>query len=181
MKRLIRLFLVVAVLIGTFSMPLSAAAGGDKVTLCHKPGTPDEVTIEVSVNALDAHLAHGDRVGTCTQVPVLTCPFEATAIPVIGSDIVKYTIDFPETPTGYAWSVFVSSSTEQDYRLYVQPSGGTPPPSPEYIWPTTGEVQSIGSPGYPSVWDQFVAKMYPDDTDFDHVVLCTAVLDPPLP
>jgi hypothetical protein len=36
-----------------------------KVTLCHKPGTPDEATISVAQPAVDAHLGHGDTRGPC--------------------------------------------------------------------------------------------------------------------
>jgi hypothetical protein len=35
------------------------------VTLCHKAGTPQEKTITVNANAVDAHLAHGDTLGAC--------------------------------------------------------------------------------------------------------------------
>jgi hypothetical protein len=37
---------------------------GKKVTICHK----GKVTITISVNALPAHLAHDDKVGTCAAV-----------------------------------------------------------------------------------------------------------------
>ncbi len=39
--------------------------GTGKVTICHGVGTPSEQTLEVSVNALAAHLAHGDFEGAC--------------------------------------------------------------------------------------------------------------------
>ena len=40
--------------------------GNKKVTICHKPNGSDyPVTINVSVNALQAHLNHGDYQGTC--------------------------------------------------------------------------------------------------------------------
>jgi hypothetical protein len=38
--------------------------GGDKVTICHKGHT-----ITVSRNALQAHLAHGDTIGSCEITP----------------------------------------------------------------------------------------------------------------
>jgi hypothetical protein len=42
-------------------------AGGDKVTICHRPpGNPENArTITVSRSALPAHLAHGDTLGPC--------------------------------------------------------------------------------------------------------------------
>jgi hypothetical protein len=35
----------------------------EKVTICHKSGTPAEGTLEISASALEAHLAHGDDAG----------------------------------------------------------------------------------------------------------------------
>jgi cysteine-rich repeat protein len=50
----------------------AAVHGGKKVTLCHvPPGNPaNRHTISVSESAVSAHLAHGDRLGTCPA----TCP-----------------------------------------------------------------------------------------------------------
>lgn len=39
---------------------------GEKVTICHKAQDGNAVTISVSANALQAHLAHGDSQGACT-------------------------------------------------------------------------------------------------------------------
>lgn len=36
-----------------------------KVTICHKPGTPAEKTLEVPEAALKGHLKHGDTLGPC--------------------------------------------------------------------------------------------------------------------
>ncbi len=45
----------------------TGTTGGRKVTICHKTGskTNPGVTITVSQNALDAHMAHGDQLGPC--------------------------------------------------------------------------------------------------------------------
>lgn len=45
--------------------------GGKKVQICHvPPGNPDNAhTLEVSENAVDAHLAHGDSLGACGDEP----------------------------------------------------------------------------------------------------------------
>lgn len=51
-------------------------AGVEKVTVCHKPGTPAEGVLEISASALAAHLAHGDVEGPCAQpapVAPITC------------------------------------------------------------------------------------------------------------
>ncbi|MCC7022017.1 MAG: hypothetical protein IT338_04280 [Thermomicrobiales bacterium] len=39
--------------------------GGDKVTICHKPGTSAAQTLVVAASAVKAHLAHGDHRGAC--------------------------------------------------------------------------------------------------------------------
>jgi hypothetical protein len=54
------------------TIPATYATGYDddgKVTICHiPPGNPDNAhTIRVSVNALPAHLAHGDTLGPCEK------------------------------------------------------------------------------------------------------------------
>jgi hypothetical protein len=40
-----------------------------KVLICHKPGTPAEQTLEVAAAAVEAHLAHGDALGSCDDLP----------------------------------------------------------------------------------------------------------------
>lgn len=63
--------------VGTLAVLGGAAAGvtalivtrDDKITICHKPaGTPAQ-TIEISENARDSHLAHGDTTGACPASP----------------------------------------------------------------------------------------------------------------
>ena len=46
-------------------IPSRALAQQQKVTICHKPGTPAEETKEVSQSAVDSHLRHGDQLGPC--------------------------------------------------------------------------------------------------------------------
>jgi hypothetical protein len=45
----------------------TAGSGGvcKLVTLCHKPGTPAEKTMELPDSALAGHLGHGDTTGAC--------------------------------------------------------------------------------------------------------------------
>ena len=46
-------------------IPSRALAQQQKVTICHKPGTPAEKTMEVPHSAVDGHLGHGDHPGPC--------------------------------------------------------------------------------------------------------------------
>ena len=60
--------LVAVISIGLFA--LTAMRGpkeGPKITICHiPPGNPDNAhSITISINALPAHLAHGDSEGAC--------------------------------------------------------------------------------------------------------------------
>jgi len=45
-----------------------ASTGNEKVTICHiPPGNPANAhSITVSINAVPAHLAHGDAIGQCS-------------------------------------------------------------------------------------------------------------------
>ena len=45
----------------------------DKVTICHKPGTPAQKTKRVPQQALDGHLGHGDYEGPWKECPK-ECP-----------------------------------------------------------------------------------------------------------
>jgi len=39
--------------------------GGKKAVVCHKPQGKNPITLEISINAVKAHLAHGDSEGPC--------------------------------------------------------------------------------------------------------------------
>ncbi len=40
----------------------------EKVTICHRTGNGSSHEITVSINAVPAHLAHGDAIGDCEPV-----------------------------------------------------------------------------------------------------------------
>ena len=63
--RLWHLALAIALIAGL----AAAAAPADKVTICHREGNGGSHTITVSQNAVSAHQAHGDALGTCPVSP----------------------------------------------------------------------------------------------------------------
>jgi hypothetical protein len=68
-KKMLRGAMLVVALTGmVMTTPTSVQADPDgKVTICHiPPGNPENAhEITVSVSAVPAHLAHGDRLSTC--------------------------------------------------------------------------------------------------------------------
>ncbi|MFL6233528.1 MAG: hypothetical protein ACJ76N_10380 [Thermoanaerobaculia bacterium] len=68
MKRKLTLAVLLAVL-AVFGVAVVSADSPGKVDICHiPPGNPDNAhTINVSVRAIPAHLAHGDRLGDCDE------------------------------------------------------------------------------------------------------------------
>jgi hypothetical protein len=79
----------------------SRALAQQKETICHKPGTPDEKTMEVSHSAVDSHLRHGDLLGPCVSPTTTT-----TAAPTTTS-----TTSTTETPTTSTSTSTTSTST----------------------------------------------------------------------
>lgn len=80
MQKLIVLPLLVLGMLFVTTRPVEASFNFPKVTLCHN----DEVTIEVSVAAVAAHLLHGDTFGACVEVeptPSPTASPEPTSSP----------------------------------------------------------------------------------------------------
>lgn len=47
----------------------SSSNSNEKVTICHREGNGGSHAITVSVNAVPAHLAHGDKLGNCSVTP----------------------------------------------------------------------------------------------------------------
>lgn len=67
------LFSVLLVAAGVVGLTAAGASGQppgqDKVTICHKPGTPAEKTMQVPPSALQGHKGHGDTEGPCGPPP----------------------------------------------------------------------------------------------------------------
>ena len=64
MKRSISVLVTLTLLALALAAAVPAQAK-DKTTICHKPGTPAQKTMEVPDQALPGHLGHGDTVGPC--------------------------------------------------------------------------------------------------------------------
>src|SRR5215207_2688685 len=60
-------------------IPSQALARQQKVTICHKPVTPDEQTMEVPDSAVDGHLGHGDHPGPCETETTTTTAAPTTS------------------------------------------------------------------------------------------------------
>ncbi len=72
------IFIIVLLMIGLISATgIRSENDGPKVTICHiPPGNPENAhSITISINALPAHLAHGDSEGACsTECTLQTDP-----------------------------------------------------------------------------------------------------------
>src|ERR671938_509242 len=60
-------------------IPSRALAQPNKVTICHKPGTPDEQTKEVPQSAVEGHQRHGDTLGPCVSPTTTTTAAPTTS------------------------------------------------------------------------------------------------------
>src|SRR5918997_511586 len=69
-RRALKLFIATA--LSSLVPARFAAATTEKVTICHKPGTPAEKTMDVPVSALRGHLGHGDTLGECGETTTTT-------------------------------------------------------------------------------------------------------------
>lgn len=49
------------------SSSMMSQSKGQKVTICHKPDSGNPTTLNVSPDAVDGHLAHGDTLGPCPE------------------------------------------------------------------------------------------------------------------
>ncbi len=114
----------------------------DKVTVCHKPGTPAEGTLEISMSALQAHLGHGDTKEACVSTAattVTTCQepdsSDTETAPVAGTEEADATCDDSQ-------QVLVSieapeSVSSQDLLQLDGAVTGLEPDDLSYVWSST--------------------------------------------
>ena len=68
-----RITVIGMIILGLVALPLVAAAAPalkGKTEICHMTGDGDLHTVEVSKNALQAHINHGDSKGACEEASV---------------------------------------------------------------------------------------------------------------
>lgn len=94
LRRIMLVGAITALIIGLLAP--AASAGGEQVTLCHKPGTPAEGTLVVAASAVDAHLAHGDTLHECGWMAIAdACTYlNALAQESVYSSHEPVTLDF---------------------------------------------------------------------------------------
>ena len=134
-----KLFVSVAVVAGVLSIGAAPVAAGsdNKVTVCHvPPGNPENAhNITISVNALPAHLAHGDTVGPCTYpprnqaliAPSTVAPGQAFQATLVGCSLGE-TVNFEFN--GATTSVACSGPAGQSFA-------GIPSATGSFVAPTT--------------------------------------------
>jgi hypothetical protein len=95
-------------------IPSRALAQQQKVTICHKPGTPDEQTKAVSQSAVDRHLRHGDRLGPCESPTTSTTetPTTSTTETPTTTTTETPTTSTTETPTTTTTETPTTTTTE---------------------------------------------------------------------
>ena len=106
-------------------IPSRALAQQQKVTICHKPGTPAEKTMEVPQSAVDGHLGHGDHPGPCetTTTTTTAAPTTSTTSTTETPTTSTSTSTSTTTPTTSTSTSTTSTSTTTSSCL---PNGSSP-------------------------------------------------------
>lgn len=118
-RYLLVLALLVSMAVGLTNRSVYASA--DKVTICHKPGTPAEMTLEVASSAVNAHLGHGDRTGECASTVSAGCAALNALVPDPQTNPAFYLF----IPSGLTFSpgetihASITASTNDSADLYV--------------------------------------------------------------
>lgn len=100
----VHLLVLALVLCLAFPSLVWADPDKQKVTICHMPGTPAQKTLEVPAGALSGHLAHGDVMDSCSDLPPAGVPAQPEA-----ADGVVTICHKPGTPAAKTMSVPVAS------------------------------------------------------------------------
>jgi hypothetical protein len=104
---------------------------GSKVYVCHKTGSkknPNYQTLQISVNAVSAHLNHGcgnndddDRLGSCDQTPCNTTSVNAAIVNIQQG----VTAESGSTVTTNAVTGKAGVGTEEELKVIVMPNPST--------------------------------------------------------
>ena len=113
-------------------IPSRVLAQQQKVTICHKPGTPAEKTMEVPPSALHGHLRHGDRLDPCgtTTTSTTETPTTSTTETPTTSTTETPTTTTTETPTTTTTETPTTSTTETPTTSTTETPTTTTTPTP---------------------------------------------------
>lgn len=78
----------------------TTGGGHTPVTICHKPGTPAEMTLVVDDDAVPGHLGHGDYLGECQTETTPTDTNPTTPTETIPTTPTETTPTTPQQPPG---------------------------------------------------------------------------------
>ena len=99
-----------------------------KVTICHKPGTPAEKTMEVPQSAVDGHLGHGDYLGPC-ESPTTTTTAAPTTTTTTSTTSTSTSTTTPTTSTSTSTTTPTTSTSTSTTSTSTTPmciaNGGT--------------------------------------------------------
>ncbi|MFH1853375.1 MAG: hypothetical protein ABIA75_13635 [Candidatus Neomarinimicrobiota bacterium] len=134
-----------------YSPPDCPDSDGDgKITICHHPpGNPDNTqTLCVSVNAWEAHRAHGDECGACNEGDVFECSEEPDrvdgsgtcldmrgqhfTVTIITYDGTEIPLEFDTAPLAppdiarYGSNITMTGRNKSTVKFYVQNTGNSP-------------------------------------------------------
>jgi hypothetical protein len=91
-----------------------ASSNGKKVFICHiPPGNPSNANVlSVSINAVAAHLAHGDQLGSCNQVCGTVAKGIVEPIPPVAAGL-AFEVQVAPNPTSNFFALRVKSSDNE--------------------------------------------------------------------
>jgi len=114
----------------------TTGGGHTPVTICHKPGTPAEMTLVVDDDSVEltGHLGHGDTVGPCETTPTDTTPTDTT--PTTPTETTPTTPSGPRCPPGMVPTAGKDGQPGNDECEFPKTTPATPT-TPNAVQPTT--------------------------------------------
>lgn len=144
------------------TMTVTTGGGHTPVTICHKPGTPAEMTLVVDDDAVPGHLGHGDYLGEC-QPPVTTTGTTGTTTGTSPTQTTPTMPQLPRCPPGqgpFAGKDGQPGNNEccPDSNNDQQCDQPTPPPTNPSAPPSTGTPVTPQSTTTPPLTTKVMTK-----------------------